>query len=172
MVPRIELTRGSCLALATVVLTACATGVALTDGGHTVTRVTDADKPDGCRLIGDVAIGIPPDAAQPRTEDELVMLMRNKTSDMGGTHVVVDMSEERNAGTERPNWVGRGRAYDCPPPEEPEPPPIAPEETAGGESADEDGPTDEGGDEAGGDGSAGESGSAADDALIEDLLGE
>lgn len=163
MIPRMERTRGSWPALAAVVLTACTTGVALTDGGRTVTRTTDAEKPEGCRLIGDVAIGIPPDAAQPRTEEELVMLMRNKTADMGGTHVVVDMSEERNAGTERPNWVGRGRAYDCPPPEEPESPQIAPEETAGGEATASDELEEDDG---------GESESAADDPVIQDLLGE
>lgn len=115
-----------------VLLAACSSAIVLTDEGQTVRRVTDAEKPGGCSLLGDVAIGVPPDAARPRTEDELVMLMRNKAGEADGTHLVVDSTEQRDAQTERPYWIGRGRAYRCPeettPPETP-----APAATEGGE---------------------------------------
>jgi len=92
----------------------CSSAIALTDEGTRVRRVTDAEKPGGCRLLGDVSIGVPPDAARPRTEDELILLMRNKAGEAGGDHLVVDASEQRNATSERPYWTGRGRAYACP----------------------------------------------------------
>jgi len=107
--------------------------------------VTDAEKPLGCRVLGDVVIGVPPDAARPQTEDELVILMRNKVGDGGGDHLVVDMTEQRNASGTRPYWIGRGRSYSCPDEETPSAPP---EESMGGEE--------EGGDEEGDEAEGGE----------------
>lgn len=134
--------------------TACSTGISLTDGGGRVQHITQADVPVGCNLLGDVAIGIPPDAARPRTEDQLVILMRNKAAEIGGTHVIVESkSQEEGAGGEE-YWRGRGVAYACP--EDTRPDPL--EETGGGEA-----PAEETGDE----GSA-----AEDDAVVDDLLGD
>jgi hypothetical protein len=154
--------------LFTIVALGCSSAIVLTDEGQTVQRVTDAEKPGGCRLLGDVAIGVPPDAARPRTEEELFVLMRNKAGEADGTHVVVDSTEQRDASTERPYWVGRGRSYACP--EEQRAP--AEEGTAGGES-----PAEGGGDEAaeGEGGGAGEEAperSSEEDAMMEDLLGD
>jgi hypothetical protein len=96
-----------------LVLGACSTAIALTDRGTTVTEVGATGMPDGCSLIGDVSIGIPPDAGRPGTEAELVILMRNKAGQMGGTHVLVESRTHRDDGGGEGHWVGRGRAYRC-----------------------------------------------------------
>lgn len=116
--------------LAVVVATGCTTGIALTDRGSHVTTVSSVDLPPGCRLLSDVAIGIPPDAARPRTEEQLVMLMRNKAGEIGGTHVLIEQSEARGEA-----WVGRGRAYACP---ETEPPTVSAASAGGEDEASED----------------------------------
>lgn len=108
-------TRSMVLALALVCLGACSTAIALTDRGTTVTEVASTGMPDGCSLIGDVSIGIPPDAGRPGTEAELVILMRNKAGQMGGTHVLIEARTRRDDGGGREHWVGRGRAYRCDP---------------------------------------------------------
>lgn len=123
--------------LAIAIATGCTTGIALTDRGSQVTRAADADLPPGCRLLGDVAIGIPPDAARPRTEEQLEMLMRNKAGEVGATHVIVEHSEDRGE-----HWVGRGRAYRCPE----TPPPTVSAASAGGQDEGE-GETEAGEDE-------------------------
>ena len=103
------------LLVAVLLATGCSTGITLTSAGEGVRRVSAADAPPGCNLLGDVAIGIPPDAARPRTEEELVILMRNKAGLLGGNHVVVDSTDERrDEGATEPHWVGRGVAYACP----------------------------------------------------------
>ncbi|HBQ14815.1 MAG TPA: hypothetical protein DEF51_28030, partial [Myxococcales bacterium] len=83
---------GTFIALA---LAGCSTGVVLTDEGTQVQNVSDVDMPTGCNLLGDVRIGIPPDAAMPGSRDELAILLRNKAGAMGGTHVVLEQAEER-----------------------------------------------------------------------------
>ena len=110
-------------------LAGCSTGVVLTDEGTQVQNVSDVDMPTGCNLLGDVRIGIPPDAAMPSTRDELAILMRNKAGAMGGTHVVLEQAEERQRANGEPYFRGRGRAYACP--DEVRGPP---EETSGGEA--------------------------------------
>jgi hypothetical protein len=95
-----------------LVLSACSTALQLTDRGTLVTPITGSEVPDGCSIVGDVGIGIPPDAGRPGTEDELVILMRNKTAQMGGTHVVIEMRDRREDGGSV-HYVGRGRAYRC-----------------------------------------------------------
>jgi len=120
---------GSALVLA---LVGCTSGIQLTDRGTAVEPMTQAQMPGGCRLVGDVAIGLPPDAARPRTEEQLSMLMRNKAGEMGANRVITEMSEQRtDAGTD--HWVGRGVAYYCDPSAAPEPA-AAPTETTGGEA--------------------------------------
>ena len=59
-------------------------------------------------MLGDVSIGIPPDAARPRTEEQLVILMRNRAAESGATHVMVESREQRGTGTEE-HWAGRAR---------------------------------------------------------------
>lgn len=98
-----------------VVLGACSTAIALTDHGTAVTEVGTTGMPDGCSLIGDVSIGLPPDAGRPGTEAELVILMRNKAGQMGGTHVLVESRQRRDDGGGSVHWTGRGRAYRCDP---------------------------------------------------------
>ena len=159
--------------LFTIAALGCSSAIALTDEGQGVRRVTDAEKPGGCRLLGDVSIGVPPDAARPRTEEELILLMRNKAGEADGTHVVVDTTEQRDADTERPYWIGRGRAYACP--EEQRAP--AEEETAGGDNAAEgaEGAEGEGPEGEGAEGEGAESEperSPEEDAMMEDLLGD
>lgn len=101
------------LAMAITAATGCATGIILTERGARVQEVATADIPTGCQMLGDVSIGIPPDAARPRTEEQLVTLMRNKAAEIGGTHVLVESREPRTeAGRE--HFVGRGVAYRCP----------------------------------------------------------
>lgn len=100
----------------------CATGIVLTDPGARVQDVAPTEVPAGCEMLGDVSIGIPPDAARPRTEEELVTLMRNKAAESGATHVMVESREQRGTATE-PAYAGRARAYRCP---EGEPEPVAP----------------------------------------------
>lgn len=149
----------------------CSSAIALTDEGQAVRRVTPAEKPGGCRLLGDVSVGVPPDAARPRTQDELILLLRNKAGESDATHMIVDSAEERNADTERPYWVGRGRAYKCP--EEPAAPP-----SSGGEQPETGGVEEMGEDEAPAEpgegedeGPAGDS-AAEEDPLVQDLLGD
>lgn len=100
------------LLLLSLALGACSTALQLTDRGTLVTAVEGTEVPDGCTIIGDVGIGIPPDAGRPGTEEELVVLMRNKTAQMGGTHVVIEMRDRREDGGSV-HYVGRGRAYRC-----------------------------------------------------------
>lgn len=110
-----------------LLLGACSTAIALTDHGTAVTEVGSTGLPDGCTMLGDVSIGIPPDAGHPGTEAELVILMRNKAGQMGGTHVLVESRHQQDDGHGTSHWTGRGRAYRCdpsqvtPPPGEPAP---------------------------------------------------
>ncbi len=136
----------------------CSTAIALTDKGQLVHVANDADLPMGCNLIGDIPIGLQADAARPRTEDELVILMRNKTGEQGGTHVVVDSKEQRGQTEEGRRWVGRGRGYRCPastaqvtPSEEGDDDTVLEEETSGGEEEGAEGEGDGDGEEGGGD---------------------
>lgn len=146
--------------LSLALATACSTGITLTGGGERVQHVSPADVPVGCNLLGDVAIGIPPDAARPRTEEQLIILMRNKAAEIGGTHVIVDSkSREEGAGGEE-YWRGRGVAYACP--EETRPDPL--EQTGGGEApaeepVEEEAPEDEGS-------------AAEEDPIVDDLLSD
>ncbi|MBX3269329.1 MAG: hypothetical protein KF729_03660 [Sandaracinaceae bacterium] len=150
------MTRSTSLAalLAVSLAAGCATGIQLTDAGRRVNHITRADMPSGCNLIGDVAIGIPPDAARPRTEDELVVLMRNKAGDLGGNTLLVDNREQREDSGGRAYFRGRGVAYRCP---LPEPTATASAATGAGEDT-------SGGDTGGGD--------TGDDGDVSDLLGE
>lgn len=95
------------------VLSACSTAITLTDRGSVVTEVGASGMPDGCTLIGDVSIGIPPDAGRPGTEAELVILMRNKAGQLGGSHVLVESRHREDDGGGAGHWIGRGRAYWC-----------------------------------------------------------
>lgn len=104
-----QLAVGLCAALAL----GCGHELVLTTGGTTVQRVERSALPDGCRVVGDVSIGIPPDAALARSEDELTILMRNKAADMGADHVVVERSEHRPVEGQPGTWVGSGVAYSC-----------------------------------------------------------
>ncbi len=94
-------------------LAGCSTALTLTEEGRTVHEVSQADVPDGCRLMSNVVIGMPPDGARPRTEAELAILMRNKAAEVGGTHVVIEFREQRGTG-DAAYHVGRGTAYSCP----------------------------------------------------------
>src|ERR1700753_4155961 len=94
---------------------ACPTAIALTDRGTQVVEIGATGTPDGCTMLGDVSIGVPPDAGHPGTETELVILMRNKAGRMGGTHVVVESRQRRDDGGGASHWTGRGRAYRCDP---------------------------------------------------------
>jgi hypothetical protein len=98
-----------------LVLDACSTAIALTDRGTTVAEVGATGVPDGCTMLGDVSIGIPPDAGHPGTEEELVILMRNKAGQMGGTHVLVESRHRVEDSASSSHWTGRGRAYRCDP---------------------------------------------------------
>ncbi len=102
------------IAIGCFAATGCSTAIALTDKGRTVHLTNQAELPMGCNLLGDIPIGLEADAARPQTEDELVILMRNKTGAQGGTHVIVDSKEERGETEEGRRWVGRGRGYNCP----------------------------------------------------------
>ena len=101
----------------------CSTGIVLTDRGARVHDVSPTEVPGGCTMLGDVSIGIPPDAARPRTEEQLVILMRNRAAESGATHVMVESREQRGTGTEE-HWAGRARGYRCP--DEPATPVAAP----------------------------------------------
>ncbi|MDQ3038048.1 MAG: hypothetical protein M3Y87_36980 [Myxococcota bacterium] len=125
------------LVVAALLATACGPNIGLTERGTTVQRVERGGLPDGCRLVGDVAIGIPPDAGRPRTEEQLAMLMRNKAGELGANHVIVEFSEPRGTGAGA-HFVGSGTAYACdesavrPPPAEPA---AADDETTSGDEA-------------------------------------
>lgn len=148
---------------ALVLATGCATGIALTGDGEDVRHVQLADMPTGCNLLGDVAIGIPPDAARPRTEEDLVILMRNKAGEMGGNHLVVESTSQGTGQGGEPYFRGRGVAYACPD-EAMEPA----EETSGGEM--EPAPMEE--DVEGGEAPAEESSAVEEDPLVDDLLSD
>jgi hypothetical protein len=122
--------------LAALLFSACSTAIVLTDRGERVQQIQSADLPAGCRLLGDVSIGIPPDAARPRTEQELVYLMRNKAAERSATHVIVESSERQHDAATGDYYLGRGLAYTCPETREERPVQAPPEEeTQGGEAA-------------------------------------
>ncbi|MGE0784703.1 MAG: hypothetical protein AB7S26_03370 [Sandaracinaceae bacterium] len=147
----------------TVLAVGCTTGIALTDGGARVHHVQRVDMPAGCRVIGDVGIGIPPDAAMPRTEDELIVLMRNKTYEQGGNLVVLESAEQRDTNDDgEAFWRGRGTSFHCP--DDAFEAPAEEGSSSGGEAGGEG--ADEGSGETGGDGE----GDGDDD--LDDLLGE
>ncbi len=104
----------SVLVLACVFAIGCGGGIALTDSGATVERLERQEMPAGCRMVADVTIGIPPDAARPSTEEQLVMLMRNKAGERGANRVVVEWTEPRTTAS-KTHWVGGGTAYACDP---------------------------------------------------------
>lgn len=108
--PRDNMLLASVLALAAA---GCSTGIVLTDRGARVHDVSPTEVPAGCTMLGDVSIGIPPDAARPRTEEQLVILMRNRAAESGATHVMVESRERRGSGVDE-HWVGRARGYRCP----------------------------------------------------------
>ena len=138
------------LALASLVLaTACSAGISLTERGTLVHNVSRVDLPTGCNLLGDVSIGIPPDAARPRSEEELMILMRNKAGELGGNHVILDQSSSHPGNQGELIWSGRGIAYACPQGDRGRDP-----LTAGG--ADEDGGGGAGEEGASGEGASGE----------------
>lgn len=95
-------------------LAGCSTTIQLTAEGELVRVVSDAEIPGGCNLLGDVAVGIPPDAAQPPTRDELVSLLRNKAALNGATHLAVDQAQEHTGEAGMVWWRGRARGYACP----------------------------------------------------------
>lgn len=128
---------GGLLLIGLALASGCSTGITLTSAGAGVEHIQAADTPVGCNLLGDVAIGIPPDAARPRTEETMITLMRNKAGEQGATHVVVESSESRRTeGEAEAHWVGRGIAYAC---DEDAPSSRAPVEDrgAGGEETEE-----------------------------------
>lgn len=131
-------TRLACV-IALLLGVGCSTGIQLTDRGTNVQMLTRAEMPPGCHVVGDVAIGIPPDAARPRTEEQLAVLMRNKAGEMGATHVLIEQSDQRTEGGTQ-HYVGRGSAYHCEPGQQPATPGEPGAAGAGGESAAE--PTD------------------------------
>ncbi|NIS34161.1 MAG: DUF4156 domain-containing protein [Actinobacteria bacterium] len=162
------------MAVALGLTAGCTTGIQLTDKGEQTRELSMADMPAGCRLIGDVTIGLPPDAGRPPTRDDLNKLMRNRAGQNGGNVVVVDFAEERNPNDEDArHWVGRGRAYACPEPEEESAGGAAPIEDDGatgddtGEGAGELDDEDLGLDEEGAEGDDG-----GDGVSDEDLLGD
>ncbi len=112
--------------LSVLALCACSTAIALTERGTTVAEVGATGMPDGCTMLGDVSIGIPPDAGHPGTEEELVILMRNKAGQMGGTHVLVESRHRQDDGHDSAHWIGRGRAYRCDPSQAATPAPTEP----------------------------------------------
>ena len=103
-------------ALATCVLIGvigCTTSISLTDEGTRVRHVMRGELPASCRVIGDIPIGIPPDAAQPPTEEDMIILMRNKAGAGGATHVIVDTSSHENLPSGDRAYRGRGTSYRC-----------------------------------------------------------
>jgi len=133
MVPAMRIARLTFSLALVLLLGACSTAIALTDRGTAVTEVGATGLPDGCTMLGDVSIGIPPDAGHPGTEEELVILMRNKAGQMGGTHVLVESRHRVEDSASSAHWTGRGRAYRCDPSQATQPtePPAT---TEGGES--------------------------------------
>lgn len=127
-----QLGRSSILLVTLLLAFGCATGITLTGEGRRVQRVQVADMPTGCNLLGDVAIGIPPDAARARTEEELIVLMRNKAGENGATHLIVESTDHRTGRGGEPYYSGRGTAYACP--NEPEAISRVEDDTAGGEA--------------------------------------
>ena len=105
--------RLSLLVLSLTILAGCAHQFALTTGGTNVKLIERSQLPDGCRVIADVSIGIPPDASVANTEAELRILMRNKAADMGATHVVVEQTEQRPGPDGIDHYVGSASAYGC-----------------------------------------------------------
>jgi hypothetical protein len=101
------------LGLSVLLLTGCAHQFALTTGGTSVQLVEHGQLPDGCRVIADVSIGVPPDASVAATEAELAILMRNKAADMGADHLVIERSERRPGPNGVDSFVGSARAYAC-----------------------------------------------------------
>lgn len=146
--------------LAALLLLGCNTSIALTEGGTRVRNGDRADMPPGCRLLSDVRVGIPPDAAMPPTREDLVVLMRNKTHEQGGNFVIIESVEERDTNDDGEVFFrGRGTSYACP------------EEETRTVSLEE---GDEGGGTAGGEEPMDDEGgtSEEDDAIMDDLLGD
>jgi len=149
---------------APLLLLGCSTALQLTDEGRAVRLVSRADMPTGCNLLGDVAIGIPPDAARPHTEEDLQILLRNKAGELGGNHVVTEMSQRHEDSSGQPYYRGRGTAFACPEPEGGAEPDGA---TSGGEEAATE-PTEE----PEGDTGTTSGHSEEEDAMIDDLVGD
>ena len=103
------------LALCVLLVAGCSAQISLTDPGRLVRRVESMDVPVGCRIVGDVNIGTPPDAARPPTEEDLVTLMRNRAGENGGNVLVVETQDRRTGAADEVYYVGRGRSYRCPP---------------------------------------------------------
>jgi hypothetical protein len=103
------------LGLSLTMFVGCAHTFTLTTGGTKVKLVEHSALPDGCRVIADVSIGIPPDAAVANSEAELSILFRNKAADMGADHVVVEQTEQRPGADGINHYVGSASAYACTP---------------------------------------------------------
>ena len=107
------MTRSFSSLIAILLCAGCATGISLTTRGSLVRNVPPNDVPVGCNVLGDVPIGIPPDAARPHSQEELVILMRNKAGELGGNYVIVDSSDHGAGPDGAVYYFGRGRAYSC-----------------------------------------------------------
>ena len=101
------------LGLSLLTFVGCAHTFALTSEGTRVQLVEHSALPDGCRVIGDVSIGIPPDASVANSEAELAILFRNKAAEMGADHVVVEQTEQRPGSDGIDHYVGSASAYGC-----------------------------------------------------------
>lgn len=125
------------IGLSVTFLAGCAHQFALTTGGASVQLVEHAQLPDGCRVIAEVSIGVPPDASVAATEAELAILMRNKAADMGADHLVVERTERRPGPNGVDSFVGSTSAYAChavAPGGESATEPVAEPPSAGGEA--------------------------------------
>lgn len=103
------------LGLSVMLVAGCAHQFALTTGGTSVKLVERSQLPDGCRVIADVSIGIPPAAEIAATEDELRILMRNKAADVGADHLVIERTERLPGAEGADHFVGSASAYACAP---------------------------------------------------------
>jgi hypothetical protein len=93
------------------ILLSCASAT-LTEKGMAVKYVTKEEAPKSCKKINEVYL----DETKfeiANSVNEVQILLRNKTAEMGGNYLVIDVIEKHTPGDGRVWYTGNGRVYKC-----------------------------------------------------------
>jgi hypothetical protein len=92
---------------------AAACGASLTQAGAQVRHAQKGPPPPECSILGEVTVGQPTDAIQPKSREAARVKMRNQAGAIGGDFLLIDVFKRQTDEQGQVRYLGRGRAYDC-----------------------------------------------------------